>query len=203
METNPEVPVASAIWAVEQVAAELRETYLGVAASMVLLERVGAGCPHPALRLARRSGGDALDLAGEVDQQVTDGVRRLRVAAGHVEAGTIGGLVEVLDSVGSRWSTAADRIRQLPARVTAAGQQLRDADPTTEQEHSNTGHIAGQRQHDTRPTTRQARHDTETTARQWQHAAEQLDLMAECLTSAVTALASYTDGLSGTRPTTR
>ncbi|WP_328342453.1 hypothetical protein [Micromonospora sp. NBC_00421] len=102
-------------WAVEQVAAELRETYLGVAAAMVLLDRVGAGCPHPALRLARRSGGDALDLAGEVDQQVTDGVRRLRVAAGHVEPDTIGGLVEVLDSVGSRWSAAADRIRQFPA----------------------------------------------------------------------------------------
>ncbi|MGX4653267.1 hypothetical protein ACWCHM_06220 [Micromonospora sp. SCSIO 07396] len=65
----------------------------------------------------------------------------------------------------ARWGTGADRIRQFPARVTAAGQQLRDADPTTEREHSNTGHIAGQRQHDTRPTTRQARHDTGTTAR--------------------------------------
>ncbi|MEU1607724.1 hypothetical protein ABZ428_31095, partial [Micromonospora matsumotoense] len=59
METSAQVPVASAIWAVEQVAAELRETYLGVAAAMVLLQRVGAGCPHPALRLARRSGEDA------------------------------------------------------------------------------------------------------------------------------------------------
>ena len=42
METSTEVPVASAIWAVEQVA-ELRETYLGMAAALVLLERVGAG----------------------------------------------------------------------------------------------------------------------------------------------------------------
>ncbi|WP_328345069.1 hypothetical protein [Micromonospora sp. NBC_00421] len=182
METNTEVPVASAIWAVEEVAAELRETYLGVAAAMVLLDRVGAGCPHPALRLARRSSGDALDLAGEVDQQVTDGVRRLRVAAGHIEPDTIGGLVEVLDSVGSRWSAAADRIRLLPARVTAAGRQLRDALPADAPPAD--------------PTARQE-HDTETTARQWQHAAEQLDLMAECLTSAVAALASYTEGLSG------
>ncbi|WP_329011862.1 hypothetical protein OG271_01295 [Micromonospora rifamycinica] len=235
METSTEVPVASAIWAVEQVAAELRETYLGVAAAMVLLERVGAGCPHPALRLARRSAGDALDLAGEVDQQVTDGVRRLRVAAGHIEPNTIGGLVEVLDSVGSQWSAAADRIRLLPARVTAAGRQLRDAVPadappadpgdstevTAGQKHNpdvtagqkhNPDVTAGQkhspeaatrqRQHDTRPTARQA-HDTETAARQWQHAAEQLDLMAECLTSAVAALGSYTDGLSGAEPATR
>ncbi|MEU1756441.1 hypothetical protein ABZ436_27815 [Micromonospora matsumotoense] len=206
METSAQVPVASAIWAVEQVAAELRETYLGVAAAMVLLDRVGAGCPHPALRLARRCGEDALDLAGEVDQQVTDGVRRLRVAAGHIEPGTIGGLVEVLDSVGSRWSAAADRIRQLPARVTAAGQQLRDAlpDGTPPTGPAQPGEpTAEQRRHDTRPTAQQARHDTETTARQWQHAAEQLDLMVESRTSAVAALASYTGGLSGTQPKTR
>ncbi|MGX4658275.1 hypothetical protein ACWCHM_31840 [Micromonospora sp. SCSIO 07396] len=196
METNTEVPVASAIWAVEQVAAELRETYLGVAAAMVLLQRVGAGCTHPALRLARRSGEDALDLAGEVDQQVTDGVRRLRGTAGHAEPSTIGELVEVLDTVGSQWSAAADRIRRLPARVTAAGQQLRDAPPADAPPTEVTGPAGA-------ATRRQGRHDTETTARQWQHAAEQLDLMVESLTSAVAALASYTGGLSGAQPTTR
>ncbi|WP_432901003.1 hypothetical protein ACQP1S_29225 [Micromonospora matsumotoense] len=109
----------------------------------------------------------------------------------------------MLDTVGSQWSAAADRIRQLPARVTAAGQQLHD-----------TANAAGQQLHDTAnadappadvtratdPTpaaARQWQHDTHTTARQWQHAAEQLDLMAECLTSAVAALGSYTGGLSG------
>ncbi|MFI9641649.1 hypothetical protein ACIG87_16555 [Micromonospora sp. NPDC051925] len=195
-ETSSEVPVASAIWAVEQVAAELRETYLGVAAAAVLLERVGAGCTHPALRLARRSSGDALDLAGEVDQQVNDGVRRLRVTAGQQEPATIGGLVEVLDTVCGQWGAAADRVRQLPARVTAAGQQLRAAVPADDPTLSR--HL---------PTSSQPRaavHGdetaTEATARQWQHAAEQLDLMAECLTSAVAALASYTDGLSGAVP---
>ncbi|WP_431927796.1 hypothetical protein [Micromonospora wenchangensis] len=187
METSTEVPVASAIRAAEQVAAELRETYLEVAAGMVLLERVGGGCTHPALRLARRSGGDALDLAAEVDQQVTDGVRRLRVAAGHVEPGTIGDLVETLDTVRGQWSAAAGRIRQLPGRVTAAGQQLRDAAPAEAAPTDPTG-----------VTTR--RHDTETTARQWRYAAEQLDLMAECLAAAVAALGSYTDGLSGAAP---
>lgn len=191
METSAQVPVASAIWAVEQVAAELRETYLGVAAALVLLERVGAGCTHPALRLARRSGEDALDLAAEVDQQVTDGVRRLRVTAGHAEPSTIGELVEVLDTVGGQWS-AADRIRQLPARVTAAGQQLHDT--------ANADAPPADVTRATDPTpaaARQWQHDTHTTARQWQHAAEQLDLMAECLTSAVAALGSYTGGLSG------
>ncbi|MFY1588218.1 hypothetical protein ACN267_27405 [Micromonospora sp. WMMD734] len=189
METSTEVPVASALRAAEQVAAELRETYLGVAAGVVLLERVGAGCTHPALRLARRSGGDALDLAAEVDQQVTDGIRRLRVAAGHVEPGTIGDLVETLDTVRGRWSAAADRIRHLPGRVTAAGQQLRDAAPAEATPTDSTG-----------GTTPPGRHDTETTTRQWRYAAEQLDLMAECLAAAVAALGSYTDGLSGAAP---
>ncbi|SCG61672.1 hypothetical protein GA0070560_11686 [Micromonospora halophytica] len=61
--TDSGIPVASAIWAVEQVAGELRETY-AMAAATVLLDRMSAGCTHPAIRQARRSGEDALDLAG-------------------------------------------------------------------------------------------------------------------------------------------
>ncbi|MEU7572318.1 hypothetical protein [Micromonospora sp. NPDC049240] len=175
-ETSSEVPVASAIWVVEQVTSELREAYLGVAAATVLLERVGAGCAHPAIKLARRGGEDALDLAGDAEFQVSDGVRRLRVAAGHRETATIGGLVEALDEVRDRLGAAADRIGRLPARITTAGQQLSDAgradDPVTG-----------------------------TTVRQWQDGAERLALMAESLTSAAAALSSYTEGLTdGSRP---
>ncbi|WFE32421.1 hypothetical protein [Micromonospora sp. WMMD975] len=171
-ETNPEVTAASAIWAVEQVAGELRETYLAVAAATVLLERVGAGCAHPAIKLARRSGEDALDLAGDAESQISDGVRRLRVAADHRETVTVGGLVEALDGVRSRLGATADRIGRLPDRVTVAGRQLLDAAP------------------DDHPAAADA-------VRQWRRAAEQLALMAESLTAAVDALSTYTCGLSG------
>ncbi|MEU3454032.1 hypothetical protein ABZ671_10560 [Micromonospora sp. NPDC006766] len=170
-ETSSEVPAASAIWAVEQVTGELRETYLAVAAAAVLLERTSAGCAHPAIRLARRSGEDALDLAGDAERQLTDGVRRLRTEAGHQDPATIGDLIEVLDTARDQLDAADARIGQLPARITTAGQQLLDADPAD-------------------PTSA-------TAAGQWNRAAEQLDLMAASLSSAVAALSSYTDGLSG------
>lgn len=179
-ETQTEVPAASAIWSIEQVTAELRETYLAVAAATVLLERTGAGCAHPAIRLARRSGEDALDLAGDAERQLSDGVHLLRADAGHQDRATIGGLVEVLDTVRDQLAAAATRIGQLPARISTAGQQLLDPG-----------------QHD--PTTGPA---TETAAGQWHRAADQLDLMTESLSSAVAALTSYTDGLSGTAPAT-
>ncbi|MER7417858.1 hypothetical protein ABT346_13915 [Micromonospora peucetia] len=167
---------ASAIWAVEQVAGELRETYLAVAAATVLLERTSAGCAHPAVRQARRSGEDALDLAGDAERQLSEGVRRLRADAGHQEPATIGGLVEVLDAARDELDAAAARLAQLPARITGAGKQLLD---------SHRGDPA-----------------TATAAGQWQRAAEQLDLMTVSLASAVAALASYTGGLSGAEPAT-
>ncbi|MET7706575.1 hypothetical protein [Micromonospora sp. NPDC005413] len=162
------VPEASAAWEVEQVAGELRETYLAVAAATVLLERTSAGYAHPAIRQARRCGDDALDLAGEAQRQLSDGVRRL-----HTEAGqpSIGDLVEVLDTARDQLGAAAERVGQLPVRINAAGQQLVDAG--------------------------QPDAATETASGQWSRAAEQLNLMAESLTAAVEALTSYTEGLSG------
>ncbi|MEU5937710.1 hypothetical protein ABZ807_00760 [Micromonospora sp. NPDC047548] len=131
---------------------------------------------NPAVRHARRNGEDALDLAGDAERQLSDGVRRLRADAGHQESGTIGGLIEVLDTARDQLDAAAARIGQLPARITTAGQQLLDAD--------------------------RADPATETAAGQWHRAAEQLDLMTESLSAAVAALASYTGGLSGAEPTT-
>ncbi|KAB1946943.1 hypothetical protein F8271_05540 [Micromonospora sp. ALFpr18c] len=179
-ETATEVPAASASWSVEQVTAELRETYLAVAAAAVLLERTGAGCAHPAIRLARRSGEDALDLAGDAERQLSDGVHLLRTDAGHQDRATIGALVEVLDTVRDQLAEAAARIGALPARITTAGQQLIGTDP-----------------HD-RPSDPA----TETAAGQWHRAADQLGLMTESLSAAVAALTSYTGGLSGAEPAT-
>ncbi|TDC29844.1 hypothetical protein [Micromonospora sp. KC213] len=174
--TDSDVPAASAIWAAEQVTGELRETYLAVAAATVLLERLSAGCAHPAIRQARRSGEDALDLAGDAEQQLRDGVGRLRAEAGSEEPVTIGGLVAALDIVRDRLGAAATRIGRFPARITTAGQQLLDAD---------------------RPGLLD-----DAVTEQWQQAAGQLDLMAESLTAAVAALAAYTGGLSGAEPAT-
>ncbi|MEV0215374.1 hypothetical protein [Micromonospora sp. NPDC050695] len=175
-ETSTEVPAASAIWSVEQVTAELRETYLAVAAAAVLLERTGAGCAHPAIRLARRSGEDALDLAGDAERQLSDGVHLLRADAGHQDRATIAGLVEVLDTVRDQLAVAATRVGRLPARISIAGQELVGSD--------------------------QRDPSTETAAGQWHRAADQLGLMTESLSAAVSALTSYTGGLSGAEPTT-
>ncbi|MEU7848836.1 hypothetical protein AB0B74_15950 [Micromonospora parva] len=179
-ETATEVPAAGAIWSVEQVTAELRETYLAVAAAAVLLQRTGAGCAHPAIRLARRSGEDALDLAGDAERQLSDGIHLLRADAGHQDRATIGGLIEVLDTVRDQLAVAATRVGQLPARIRTAGRQLLDTD-----------------QHE--PTTDPA---AETAAGQWHRAADQLGLMTESLSSAVAALTSYTGGLSGAEAAT-
>ncbi|MEU4551475.1 hypothetical protein [Micromonospora violae] len=179
-DTAMEVPAASAIWSVEQVTAELRETYLAVAAAAVLLERTGAGCAHPAIRLARRSGEDALDLAGDAERQLSDGVHLLRADAGHQDRATIGALVEVLNTVRDQLAGASARIGALPARITTAGQQL-----------------IGPEQRDRRSDPA-----TETAAGQWHQAADQLGLMTESLSAAVAALTSYTGGLSGAEAAT-
>ncbi|WP_320069180.1 hypothetical protein [Micromonospora sp. RTGN7] len=181
-QTDSTVPAASAIWAVEQVAGELRETYLSVAAATVLLERTSAGCAHPAIRLARRSGEDALDLAGDAERQLSDGVRRLRADVGHDEPATIGDLIEVLDTARGQLGAAAARIRQFPTRITAAGRQLLDADPADLADRADLV--------------------TETATGQWDSAAEQLHLMAASLSAAVAALGTYTGGLSGAEPAT-
>ncbi|MEV1012743.1 hypothetical protein AB0I89_20500 [Micromonospora sp. NPDC049801] len=162
------VTEASAAWEVEQVAGELRETYLAVAAATVLLERTSAGCAHPAIRHARRRGDDALDLAADAERQLSDGASRLRTAAGQP---SIGDLVEVLDTARDQFGAAAARVGQLPARITTARQQLAEAG--------------------------QPDLAAEAASGQWSRAAEQLDLMAESLTAAVEALTSYTEGLSG------
>ncbi|WP_406073122.1 hypothetical protein [Micromonospora sp. NBC_01638] len=58
-------------------AGELRETYLAVAAATVLLERTSAGCAHPAIRQARRSGDDALALFATPERAPAAAPRRV------------------------------------------------------------------------------------------------------------------------------
>jgi hypothetical protein len=91
-------------------------------------------------------------------------------------ASAIWAVEQVTDELRDQFSAAEARIAPLPARITTAGQQLLDAD--------------------------RADPGFGTAVEQWQGGAGQLDLMAESLTAAVAALASYTGGLSGPEPTT-
>jgi hypothetical protein len=179
------VPAASAAWAIEQVVSELRAAYLTVARAGALLERTGADCAHPALRQARRCGADALDLASDAERMLGDGVHRLYAQTGHGRPTSIGELVGVLDTARDQLTTAADRVRQLPARITAAGQQLTDAGLPGARTGSQDG-AAGQPD----PAT-------EAATAEWNRAAEELVLMTASLGAAVGALSSYTGGLSG------
>ncbi|MGC4877107.1 hypothetical protein ACLQ26_12735 [Micromonospora sp. DT43] len=130
------VPEASAAWEVEKVAGELRETYLAVAAATVLLERTSAGCAHPAIRQARRCGDDALDLAGEAERQLTDGVRRLHTDTGQP---SIGDLVEVLGTARDQLGAAAERVTHLP------GADQRRWPTAHRRRPDRTGHRGGER----------------------------------------------------------
>lgn len=173
-EKSSEASAASAGWAIEQLTAELREMYLAVASATVLLERTSAGCAHPAIRQARRSGDDALDLAADAERQLSEGTNRLRAEAGHNAPATIAGLVDVLDATRHQLDTAAERIRRLPERITATVRQLADTHGVNQPD----------------PTV-------ETVTGQWSRATEQLTLMAASLSTAVVALSSYTGALSG------
>ncbi|TDB99490.1 hypothetical protein E1091_06790 [Micromonospora fluostatini] len=172
-ETSTEnTPTAgTALTAVEQVAGELREAVLTVAATGALLERTGHGCAHPAIRQATRCAEDALDLAGEAERMLSDGVHRLRAHAGYEPPAGIGALVDVLDSTSKQFDAAAGRVRTFPARIVAAGQQLAEAG-----------------------------HPEEVTAgvvEKWEQAAGELSLMTASLSAAAGTLATYTRGVSG------
>ncbi|AVT36401.1 hypothetical protein C6W10_07840 [Plantactinospora sp. BB1] len=159
------------MWAAEQVAGELREAYLTVAAAAALLERTGAGSAHPELRQARRCAEDALDLANYAEQLLGGGIRRVYERFGWDEVTSIGQVAGMLTVSQTRFAEVAERIAGLPDRLRGAGQRLRDAgDPA---------------------------YSTDVVTEQWSQAAEQLGSMTASLTEAAGALASYTDRLTG------
>ncbi|MFY1689475.1 hypothetical protein [Plantactinospora sp. WMMB782] len=166
-----DTPEASAAWAAEQVAGELRDACLTVAAAAALLERTGAGSAHPELRQARRCTEDALDLAHHAEQLVGSGIRRVHERFGRDDVTSIGQVAGTLNISQTQFAEAAERIAGLPDRLRGAGQRLRDAgDPDC---------------------------STDTVTEQWSQAADQLGLMTASLTEAAGALASYTDRLTG------
>ncbi|WP_141725383.1 hypothetical protein [Micromonospora pallida] len=119
------VPTASAAWAVAGVADELREAYVAVGAAVVLLERVGGGAAHPALRAAQRGADQALDLADEAERLLGLGVQRLRTAPGR--HAPVDDLAATVGAVVVRLRAAADRIDRFPHRIRVAEEQLRAA----------------------------------------------------------------------------
>ncbi|GGM13686.1 hypothetical protein GCM10012279_34840 [Micromonospora yangpuensis] len=149
---------------------ELREAYLAVAAAGAALERTAAGCAHPAIRQARRCGEDALDLAAEAERMLSDGAHRLRAHTGHQVPASIGALIEVLETTRRQLDAAADQVREFPARVTTARQQLLDSATAGEA--------------------------TDRVAEKWEQAAGELGLMTASLAAAAGALTTYTRGLS-------
>ncbi|AVT29894.1 hypothetical protein C6361_10755 [Plantactinospora sp. BC1] len=166
-----DTPEASAAWAAEQVAGELREAYLTVAAAAALLERTGAGSAHPELRQARRCTEDALDLANHAEQLLGGGIRRVHERFGRDEVTSIGQVAGMLTVSQTKFAEVAERIAGLPDRLRGAGQRLRDAgDPD---------------------------YSTDVVTEQWSQAAEQLGSMTASLTEAAGALATYTDRLTG------
>lgn len=168
-----EAPEAGAAWAAEQVAGELREAYLTVAAAATLLERTSAGSAHPELRQARRCGEDALDLANHADQLVGGGIRRLLDRFDQAPVTSVGQVAGTLDVTRTRFAEAAERVAELPARLRAAEQRLRNSGAEPD-------------------------FGTEIVTEQWARAADQLGLMTASLTEAAGALATYTDRLTGT-----
>jgi len=167
-----DTPVASAAWTAEQVASELREAYLAVAAAAALLERTSDGSAHPALRQARRCGEDALDLASHAEHLLGQGIQGLHDRLGRVDVTSVGRVAGALTASRTQLGEATERVAGLPDRLRVAGQRLRDTDEPDLATEGVTG--------------------------QWSRAAEQLGLMAVSLTGAVAALASYTDDLTGT-----
>ncbi|MBF9134476.1 hypothetical protein I0C86_36935 [Plantactinospora sp. S1510] len=166
-----DTPEASAAWVAEQVAGELRDAYLTVAAAAALLERTGAGSAHPELRQARRCGEDALDLANHAEQLLGGGIRRLHERAGRADVTSIGQVAGTLTVSRTQLAEVADRIAGLPDRLRTAERRLRDVvDPDFA---------------------------IEVVTEQWSRAAEQLGLMTASLTEAGGALTSYTDRLTG------
>jgi hypothetical protein len=166
----PDTPEASAAWAVERIAGELREAYLTVAAAAALLARTSTGSAHAELRQARRCGEDALDLATHAEQLIGGGIRRLHDRAGRADVTSIGQVAGTLTVSRTQFAEAAERVAGLPDRLRVAEQRLDAADQDFV---------------------------TETVTDQWSGAGEQLGLMTASLTEAVGALTSYTDRLIG------
>ncbi|MEO3746500.1 hypothetical protein [Plantactinospora sp. B5E13] len=167
--------VEGAAWAAERVCGELREAYLTVAAAAVLLGRAGDGSMHPELRLARRCGEEALDLASHVEQLLGSGLARLRDQIGGGDVTSIGRVVASLDESRTQFAEAAERLAGLPGRLRAAERQLRDdEDPRLR--------IVG-------------------VTEDWSQAADHLGLLTDNLTEAVAALATYADRITGATTT--
>lgn len=170
-ETSETPQAVRAAYAAEDVADELRTVFLAVVAASTLLERTGRGSAHPALRRADRCAEDALSLASHAEDLIYEGIREVREQLGELAATSVGQVVSALDVSRTQLAEAAERVANFPGRLRAAGQRLHDA--------AEAGEVAG--------------HAPE----KWSHAADQLGLMTEALAGAVSALATYTDRLTG------
>ncbi|MFY1668630.1 hypothetical protein ACN27G_01525 [Plantactinospora sp. WMMB334] len=162
---------ASVAYAAKEVADDLRKVYLAVVAASALLVLTSHGSAHPALRRARRCGKDAIELAVHAEELIGEGVAELRTQLGDPNVTSIGRVAGALDLSRTQFAEAAERVAGFPERLRAAGQRLRDADD---------------------PEL-----DPDTAIRHWSHASDQLVLLTESLTGAVSALSSYTDRLTG------
>jgi hypothetical protein len=170
-ETSETPQAARTAYAAEDVADELRKVFLAVVAASALLERTGKGSAHPALRRADRCAEDALSLASHAEGMIYEGIREVREQLGELTATSVGEVVSALDVSRTRLAEAAERVAGFPGRLRAAGQQLRDSTGADE--------VAGP------------------APEKWSHAADDLRLMTDALIGAVSALATYTDRLTG------
>jgi len=176
-ETAADAPsgLVAAAWTAEEVAAELRDASLVLAAASVLLERTGDGGMHPQLRRARRCSQEALDLAASVERLVGGGLSRLRDRIGGADTASIGRVVGSLTVSRNQFTTAAEQIALLPGRLRTAVQQL----------HGHDGDGSG------------LERDVEQVGRDWARAIEHLGLLGDSLAEAAASLGSYTDQLMG------
>jgi len=174
-ETAADAPsgLVAAAWTAEEVAAELRDASLVLAAASVLLERTGDGGMHPQLRRARRCSQEALDLAASVERLVGGGLSRLRDRIGGADTASIGRVVGSLTVSRNQFTTAAEQIALLPGRLRTAVQQLHG--------HDGDG----------------LERDVEQVGRDWARAIEHLGLLGDSLAEAAASLGSYTDQLMG------
>ena len=166
-----EPEAARAAYAAEDVVDELRKAYLAIVAAFALLKRTDEGSTHPALRRAEHCAEDAINLVTSAEDLICDGIGDLRIQLGVPNGTSVGELIGALEISRTQFAEVAERVAGYPERLRAAGQRLRDAG----EDAAVTGNVA----------------------EQWSDAGDQLRLLTESLTGAVSALATYTDRVTG------
>jgi hypothetical protein len=164
-------PAASPKRQAVRVGRDLEETYHALRATVDLLYQASAGSVNPALRQARRSGDDALELAEYAKRMLDDGIERLRTRPDSGPPHTVDEVAESLTAVRNRLGATAQRMASLPRQVAAAKADL----------------AAFGRDDST----------TEDVSDRWTAADEQLHLATMSLMTAIDALKSFLKDLTG------